>query len=296
MEDQKNININTQLIEVKAVVALVIISLSRASRAVSCWEAVIRLHLRRTMALSTMKSLILLALLHQGLQVHGHPTSAVNPKPWSNIVRRTLDLNKLRLSQTATYVDASAAASGPTVKLSRRDTYLDTATELVRRVAPEATFRVVGDHYIGTNGVAHVNFKQTAHGIDIDNADFNVNVSFYSRMGFRQVTTHKSALSRSARMELCSLMETVFTQEVSQPLTLSVDETSITQLRRFAVRWMCSNFRFEPTACRQLPRRGLRATLWRAHPVLPRPHRQSWCTWSRVTAPWRFPGESRQMS
>lgn len=32
------------------------------------------------------------------------------------------------------------------------------------------------DHYVGTNGIAHFNFKQTVNGVDIDNADFNVNI------------------------------------------------------------------------------------------------------------------------
>lgn len=54
--------------------------------------------------------------------------------------------------------------------------YVDTATQLVQKTVPGATFRVVGDHYVGDNGVAHINFKQTANGLDIDNADFNVNV------------------------------------------------------------------------------------------------------------------------
>ncbi|KAM0661296.1 hypothetical protein ACHAPH_002804 [Verticillium nonalfalfae] len=60
--------------------------------------------------------------------------------------------------------------------LSKRATYVETATELVKATVPGVTFRVVSDHYVGANGIAHVNFKQTAHGIDIDNADFNVNV------------------------------------------------------------------------------------------------------------------------
>ena len=34
----------------------------------------------------------------------------------------------------------------------------------------------MGDHYVGTNGIAHYYFKQTANDLDIDNADFNVNI------------------------------------------------------------------------------------------------------------------------
>jgi extracellular elastinolytic metalloproteinase len=34
----------------------------------------------------------------------------------------------------------------------------------------------VDDHYVGNNGIAHFYFKQTVNDLDIDNADFNVNV------------------------------------------------------------------------------------------------------------------------
>jgi extracellular elastinolytic metalloproteinase len=47
----------------------------------------------------------------------------------------------------------------------------------VKKAAPGAEYRIVSDHYIGKNGITHVHFKQTAFGLDIDNADFNVNVS-----------------------------------------------------------------------------------------------------------------------
>ena len=55
---------------------------------------------------------------------------------------------------------------------------MDAATAVVKKVLPNAEFRLVDDHYVGSNGIAHVNFKQTVHGLDIDNADFNVNVRF----------------------------------------------------------------------------------------------------------------------
>lgn len=41
---------------------------------------------------------------------------------------------------------------------------------------PNATFRLVDDHYVGANGIAHFYFRQTANDVDIDNADFNVNI------------------------------------------------------------------------------------------------------------------------
>ncbi|EFY86134.1 extracellular elastinolytic metalloproteinase [Metarhizium acridum CQMa 102] len=36
-------------------------------------------------------------------------------------------------------------------------------------------YRVVDDHYVGSDGVAHVYFKQTLHRIDSDNGHLNVN-------------------------------------------------------------------------------------------------------------------------
>ena len=39
---------------------------------------------------------------------------------------------------------------------TKRADYVDTATELVKSKVPGATFRVVDDHYVGANGIAHV--------------------------------------------------------------------------------------------------------------------------------------------
>lgn len=66
--------------------------------------------------------------------------------------------------------------------------YVGTATALIKSVAPGITFRLVDDHYIGANGIAHVYFKQTANGVDIDNAAFNVNVSLW-HLSLRRLLT-----------------------------------------------------------------------------------------------------------
>jgi extracellular elastinolytic metalloproteinase len=113
----------------------------------------------------------LVAGLFSFAHVGAHPTVHDN-----SLVARSVDLNAFRLKATSEYVNASVAES-PSVRLRRREDYIETATELVKSIVNGATFRVVQDHYVGTNGIAHVNFKQTAHDIDIDNADFNVNVS-----------------------------------------------------------------------------------------------------------------------
>lgn len=113
----------------------------------------------------------LVSVLLSSALVGAHPTARDN-----SLVARGVDLNAFRLKATSKYVNASVAES-PSVRLRRREDYIETATELVKSIVKDATFRVVGDHYVGANGIAHVNFKQTAHDLDIDNADFNVNVS-----------------------------------------------------------------------------------------------------------------------
>jgi extracellular elastinolytic metalloproteinase len=94
-----------------------------------------------------------------------------------SIVSRGIDLNAYRLKATSEYVNASVAETPSTAQRHKRGDYIGAATDLVKSIADGATYRVVEDHYVGTNGIAHVNFKQIANGLDIDNADINVNVS-----------------------------------------------------------------------------------------------------------------------
>lgn len=76
------------------------------------------------------------------------------------------------------YKNATEVDMDPTIPTLRaRATTEETATELVKSTVPGATFRLSDDHYVGKNGISHFYFKQTANGLDIDNADFNVNVS-----------------------------------------------------------------------------------------------------------------------
>ena len=103
--------------------------------------------------------------------------AASHPTHGNGLARRAIDLNAFRLKATSEYVNATAIESTPSLHRFKRADYIESATELVKSTVGGATFRVVGDHYVGDNGVAHVNFKQTANGLDIDNADFNVNVS-----------------------------------------------------------------------------------------------------------------------
>jgi extracellular elastinolytic metalloproteinase len=125
-----------------------------------------------------MKSAILLGLTGLAANVHAHPTKQHDSG--SNLVRRGIDISKYHLPSLSdytpsTHVDVEDEASLQSVDLKRD--YVATATRAVKRLAPHAKFRVVDDHYVDVDGIGHVHFKQTVHGIDIDNADFKVNVS-----------------------------------------------------------------------------------------------------------------------
>jgi extracellular elastinolytic metalloproteinase len=104
--------------------------------------------------------------------IHGHPYHNTR-----GLSRRAIDLDSFRMKVPVAYTGASEVESDPSINaLTKRATAQDTATELVKATAPGTTFRLV-QSYVGTNGVAHFFYKQTAHDIDVDNGDFNVNVS-----------------------------------------------------------------------------------------------------------------------
>ncbi|KAB8230273.1 Fungalysin/Thermolysin Extracellular metalloproteinase 5 [Aspergillus alliaceus] len=120
-----------------------------------------------------MRGLLLAGALGLPLSVLAHPTHQSH-----TLQRRIVDLNNFRLHSVAKYIDSTKSTGDAPSSFSgfAAQSYVDTATQLVKNILPDATFRVIDDHYVGSNGVAHVNFRQTAHGLDIDNADFNVNV------------------------------------------------------------------------------------------------------------------------
>lgn len=109
------------------------------------------------------------------LHSFAHPLTQQGRRP--NLHRRTVDINRFRLQTKTTYVNSSVADTSGSLERRQDADYVQVATDLVKKIAPDATFRVVDDHYVGKSGIAHVNFKQTANDLDIDNADFNVNVS-----------------------------------------------------------------------------------------------------------------------
>ncbi|THC87627.1 hypothetical protein EYZ11_012928 [Aspergillus tanneri] len=117
---------------------------------------------------------LLLGAIALPLAVLSHPTIHQS----SGLSRRAVDVNAFRLVSQAKYVNSIDTASDATTSAApfKEQTYVEAATQLIKTISPDTTFRLVNDHYVGNNGIAHVHFRQTAHDIDIDNADFNVNV------------------------------------------------------------------------------------------------------------------------
>jgi extracellular elastinolytic metalloproteinase len=89
---------------------------------------------------------------------------------------RAVDLDALRVKSLARYSKSSDVAGDASIKLLKRGDSVETAVDLVKSIAPNATFRVKDDSYLGTNGLSHVFLQQTVHDVDVDNAIFNVNV------------------------------------------------------------------------------------------------------------------------
>ncbi|KAF2803574.1 extracellular elastinolytic metallo proteinase [Mytilinidion resinicola] len=96
-----------------------------------------------------------------------------------SLQRRQVDISKFQLTTSTNYINAESGDSAlkgfRSVSIS--NDYVKTAKDFVAKTFKDAEFRVADDSYVGVNGVAHVYFKQTAHGLDIDNADLNVNIS-----------------------------------------------------------------------------------------------------------------------
>ncbi|KAI1184477.1 fungalysin metallopeptidase [Nemania serpens] len=74
------------------------------------------------------------------------------------------------------YINHKATKADQSLKVLKRGSYVETAAELIRKVTPHAEFRLTKDHYIGTNGIAHVYFRQIVNGLDVGSANFNVNI------------------------------------------------------------------------------------------------------------------------
>lgn len=112
-------------------------------------------------------TILLLSLLEAALPAYGAVTK-----------------HAFRLREAPGYIHAAAVAADKALRLLPQGaTYVETAAALVRSTAPNTTFRVVDDHYVGRNGIGHVHFKQTVHGRDIENANFGVHVCCAPKSG-----------------------------------------------------------------------------------------------------------------
>lgn len=118
---------------------------------------------------------LLISLGGLAANLEAHPTAPQTGE--TSLSSRSVDLNQFRLVESSHYIPAAKVKGDNSImRINKKEDYLETAKALVKAVAPHAEYRLVNDHYIGSEGIAHVYFKQTVHGIDIDNGDFNVNV------------------------------------------------------------------------------------------------------------------------
>jgi extracellular elastinolytic metalloproteinase len=123
-----------------------------------------------------MKTAAILGLTGLAANVLAHPERRHANN--AALEKRGVDLSKFRMPELSEYTVSTKAKSNPAVSsINKRGDYVSAAKQLVKTVYPGSKFRLVDDHYVGVDGLAHVNFKQTIHGIDVDNGDFNVNVS-----------------------------------------------------------------------------------------------------------------------
>lgn len=128
----------------------------------------------RTSTVAALSGLVLSSLAHpyhdlSASEAHAHPLSK----------RQAADaLERFRPQQRAVYVDETGAPSANAVGIASvgGGSPLEAAENHVRSIHPEATFRRADDTHTSSNGITHVYFKQTLNGLDIDDADFNVNV------------------------------------------------------------------------------------------------------------------------
>lgn len=94
------------------------------------------------------------------------------------------NLERFRPQQRSEYINATVVESGDLPETpsnssiaARQGGYVAAAAVLVRETHPNAQFRQLDDNHVSSSGIGHVYFKQTLFGFDIDDADFNVNVS-----------------------------------------------------------------------------------------------------------------------
>ncbi|KFA50369.1 hypothetical protein S40293_10277, partial [Stachybotrys chartarum IBT 40293] len=118
--------------------------------------------------------LLVLGLAALQSQVSGRPRTAHTS---SHRVRRNIDLSQYAFPASSTYQSFLGDAQVQLASSGSGSNYTETATGFVRETMPGREFRMLANHYVGKNGIAHIHFKQTINGLDVDNGDFNVNIA-----------------------------------------------------------------------------------------------------------------------
>lgn len=129
----------------------------------------------------SMASMASVATAHPAGAAHIHP---VDMKPSPRVARRAALLNSYRLNTASSFTILDVPLKGRDMDESARlsgendvHLYVLAATSKLQETAANATYRLIDDHFLGSNGVGHVRFQQVLDGIDVDTAYFNVNVS-----------------------------------------------------------------------------------------------------------------------
>lgn len=188
-----------------------------------------------------MKSALLIGLTGLAANVNAHPTK--QPENGNSLAKRGIDISKYHLPTLSQYTPLPNIEEEASLQsLAYKRNYVDTATRAVKKVAPNAEFRVVDDHYIDIDGIGHVHFKQTVHGIDIDNADFKVNVSRGKTNSYKWLHADKRRLAKTAESFLTETASSRASCRNRAPLRSA---TSLTPPRLLKVLLTSLAFRFK---------------------------------------------------
>lgn len=100
-----------------------------------------------------------------------------HPSPRQEATSRGIDISRFEYSTPSVYSSSAETLDNVlAANVQVGDSYTATADNFVKQMFPDRTYRLADDHYVGDNGMGHVYFKQTHHGLDVDNADLNINV------------------------------------------------------------------------------------------------------------------------
>ncbi|KAM0282809.1 hypothetical protein ACHAQH_002813 [Verticillium albo-atrum] len=186
--------------------------------------------------LSTLLSLASLAAAHPA---RGPASSLLN--------KRSAIINSYRFGAVPTYttLDVLPAKGSQRVRRESDETvdYIEIATRTLKDAAPGSDFRVKDDFYVGSNGVAHVHFQQTIGGIDVDDANFNVNIledgsvlSFgnsFAKQGVKRRSSREAELYRDPLVAFQSAVE-ILNLPISNASSATAEATD--EVGRYVIR------------------------------------------------------------